>query len=136
MRSLLLLAALAIAFQSAPPPQTVASVLAEARTKVAANDLDGAAKGLETFLAANPTSFRALNLLGNIRQQQKQYDAAIDAYTKSHAADATRGNATAIYNIAATWALKGDADRAFEWLQKAKADGRIDLSFATVDPNM
>ncbi|HET9369385.1 MAG TPA: FG-GAP-like repeat-containing protein [Vicinamibacterales bacterium] len=120
----------------APPAQTPAAVLADARAKMTANDLDGAAKVLETFLAANPGSFRALNLLGTVRQQQKQYDAAIDAFTRSHAADTTRANLTPLYNIAVNWALKGDADRAFEWLEKAKKDGRIDLSFAAVDPNM
>lgn len=140
MRTILILVLLAQATapsaQTTATPPTPAALLASARSRVAANDLDGAVKILEQMIAATPQAFRALNLLGTIRQQQKQYDAAIEAFTRSLAANATAANTTPLYNIAATWALKGDADKAFEWLQKAKTDGRVDLSFAAVDPNM
>ena len=135
-----ILLALLVLAQAATPPQTpapaAAPTLAAAQARIAASDFEGAAKILDAVIAANPSAFRALNQLGNVRQRLKQYDAAIEAFTKSLAVNATAQNTAPIYGIAATWALAGNADKAFEWLQKAKADGRVDLSLAAVDPNM
>jgi hypothetical protein len=115
-----------------PPPATIPA----ARARIAAGDLEGAAKILDALIAANPQAFRALDLLGTVRQQQQRYDAAIEAYTASLVANSTGQNVAPLYNIAATWALAGDADKAFDALRRAKQDGRVDLSLAAIDPNM
>ena len=110
--------------------------MAQAQARIAANDLDGAATILESVISRTPTAFRAINLLGTVRRQQKQFDAAIALFEKSLAVNSTPANATPLYSIGAMHALKGDRDKAFEWLQKAKAAGYVDMSFAAVDPDL
>jgi len=122
----------------APPPVPPAppATMAQAQARIAANDLDGAATILEGVISRNPTAFRPINLLGTVRRQQKNFDAAIALFEKSMAVNSTPVNSTPMYNIGAIYALKGDPDKAFEWLHKAKATGYVDLSFAAIDPDV
>jgi Flp pilus assembly protein TadD len=50
-----------------------------------------------------------------------RYDEAIEAFRSAYQADYRRD--TSAYNIACGYALKGDSDRAFEWLEKAAEEG-------------
>lgn len=130
MSALLLLALLTTAHalltaQSAPPPG-----IAEA-LRVQQKDPAAAALILEGVTVREPGNARAWRLLGGARRQAKQFDAAIDAYAR---AIALGPDPVSTYNIALVHAVKGDTDRAFEWLAKAKA-ARADIMAATVDPN-
>jgi Flp pilus assembly protein TadD len=50
-----------------------------------------------------------------------RYDEAIEAFRNAYQADYRRD--ASAYNIACGYALKGDSDRAFEWLEKAAEEG-------------
>ena len=54
--------------------------MAQAQARLAANDFEGAATILEDIISRNPTAFRPINLLGTVRKQQKDFDAAIAAH--------------------------------------------------------
>lgn len=58
---------------------------------------------------------------GMDRHESRRYDAAIEAFQK--AIELGYREEAASYNIACGYALKGDAERAFEWLEKALAAG-------------
>jgi tetratricopeptide (TPR) repeat protein len=70
--------------------------------------------------------------LGAARQQAKQFAAAIAAYQK---AVALRPDPASTYSVGGVYALEEDADRAFEWLHKART-ARADMTAAEVDPNL
>src|SRR5690349_4803995 len=99
MRIFILLFVLA---QAATPPAASPQqpTFAQAQARLAANDLDGAAKILETIISSTPTAWRSMNLLGTVRLRQKQYDAAIELFTKSYSLDQGALNTAPIYNIA------------------------------------
>jgi hypothetical protein len=101
--------------------------------RIQAQDPAGAAKILEGVTAREPGNARAWRLLGVALQQSKQYDKAIEAYLK---ALAIQPDPTATYNIGTAYARKNDPDRAFEWLAKAKATKRFDMSFLQVDNDL
>lgn len=101
--------------------------------RIQAQDPAGAAKILEGVTVREPGNARAWRLLGVALQQSKQYDKAIEAYLK---AVAIQPDPTATYNIGTAYARKNDPDRAFEWLAKAKATKRFDMSFIQVDNDL
>lgn len=96
-------------------------------------DPAAAAKILEGVTAREPKNGTAWRLLGAARQQAKDLDGAIAAYLK---AIDVQPDPLATYRIGAVYALKKDAERAFEWLAKAKATGRVDMMQMEADPNM
>lgn len=112
--------------QSAPPgiPEAM---------RIQAQDPAGAARILEGVTAREPGNARAWRLLGVALQQSKQYERAIEAYQK---ALAIQPDPTATYNIGTAYARNGDADRAFEWLGKAKATKQFDMTFIQVDNDL
>ncbi len=95
-------------------------------------DPAAAAKILEGVTSREPGNARAWRLLGVARHQAKDYQRAIDAYQK---ALAIQPDPTATYNIGATYARLDDADRAFEWLMKARDTKQVDMSYLLVDPD-
>jgi hypothetical protein len=111
--------------------QQPAPTLADAQAKLQAGDPAAAATILEAFVAREPTNGRAWRMLGVASQQSKKFDRAIEAYTKSLEIDAN--NPLALYNLGTAWALKGDADKAFDWLGRAKATRKMDMTQIEVD---
>ena len=101
--------------------------------RIQAKDPAAAAKILEDVTTREPQNARAWRLLGVALQQSKQFDRAIDAYQK---ALAIQPDPTATYNIGAAYARKNDPDKAFEWLAKAKATKRFDMTFIQVDNDL
>jgi len=101
--------------------------------RIQQQDPAGAARILEDVTAREPQNARAWRLLGVALQQSQQLDKAIDAYRK---AIAIQPDAIATYNIGTAYARKKDPDRAFEWLGKAKATGRFDMTQMQVDNNL
>jgi tetratricopeptide (TPR) repeat protein len=84
--------------------------LAEADAKVAAGDLDGAAEALTRAAAAPGATGEPSLRLGRVREQQSQYDVAIDAYKA--AADKLTGPAKgeALGRMAVLQQLRGMAE--------------------------
>jgi hypothetical protein len=112
--------------QSAPLPG-IADAL-----RLQQKDPAAAATILEGVTAREPQNARAWRLLGSARQQAKQFDASVEAYLK---ALSLGPDPISTYNLAVVHAMKGDVDRAFEWLAKAKS-ARADMTAAAVDPNL
>ena len=99
---------------------------------ILAKDPAAAATILEAVTTREPGNARAWRLLGTARQQAKQLDAALAAYTK---AIALGPDPTSTYNVAVVHALKGSTDAAFEWLARART-ARADMSVIAVDANL
>jgi hypothetical protein len=101
--------------------------------RIQAQDPAAAAKILEGVTAREPGNARAWRLLGVALHQSRQYDRAIEAY---HKALALQADPIATYNIGTAYARKNDPDRAFEWLAKAKATKRVDMSVMQTDNDL
>jgi len=101
--------------------------------RVQQKDPAAAAKILEGVTEREPQNARAWRLLGAALQQSRQFDRAIDAYLK---AIAIQPDPIATYNIGTAYARKNDRDKAFEWLARAKATRRFDMTQMQVDPDI
>jgi hypothetical protein len=133
MRHTLVMAAALVVLAAALSAQTPAT-LADAQARLQAQDPAGAAKLLETITAGDPKNARAWRMLGIARQRTKDLDRAIDAFTTSLGLEPD--HQVALYNLGASYALKGDAARAFEWLGKAKATHKLDMTQIETDANL
>ncbi len=96
-----------------------------------AGDADEAEKMLQTITAREPKNAAAWRYLGNARKAKKAWDEAITAYRRAIELDPTLINP--LYNLAAISALKGDTEGAFQWLGKAKATHKADLTGLSQD---
>ena len=97
-----------------------------------ARDVDGAIATLREVTASEPTHGRAWAVLGYALHSQGRYDEALPCHER--AAALPESAALGAYNAGMVWALEGDADRAFEWLFKARDAGGLDLSALSTDP--
>ena len=96
-----------------------------------AGNAAAAEKMLLTLTAREPKNAAAWRYLGNAHKANKSWDTAIVAYRKAIELDPTLINP--LYNLAAISALKGDTEGAFEWLGKAKATHKADLTGLSED---
>jgi FG-GAP repeat/Tetratricopeptide repeat len=127
-------ATLLVPLNAAPSPQTTPSAnapaaqpgLAEGFAKLQAGDAAGAVAIVEPIAAREPKNARAWRVLGLAYIRTKQYDKALAAYAT--ALDLEPENGTALYNTAVVHALQGQKDAAFEWLARAKATGKVDMT--------
>ncbi|MBC8066202.1 MAG: hypothetical protein H7Y17_15325 [Chlorobia bacterium] len=76
--------------------------------------------------------------LAQARLFAKEYDSAIQAYQKALELGAfgNKFKAGAQYDIACAYSLKGDKDRAFEWLRKSMDSGWRDLQHLRTDSDL
>lgn len=132
MASLLRAAALLLATLSATPAPQPPPGIPEA-LRIQPQDPAAAAKILEGVTRREPRNGRAWRLLGAALQQSGQLDRAIQAYQQ---AIAVQPDPAATYSIATVYAQKQDADKAFEWLGKAKATRKVDMTQMQVDANL
>lgn len=117
------------------PTQTPpASTLRNAMGLLQAGDPAGAARILEAVVAASPDSARAWRTLGVASLQAKNLDRAEAAFRK--ALELEPDSPVAMYNVGVVFAVRGDADQAFEWLAKAKATRKFDMTYAEVDTDI
>ena len=75
---------------------------------------------------ANPQTAREWRQVAVARQREKNYDGALQAFRKS--LELEPSSPSALYGMGNVFALKGDRDQAFEWLERAKATRRWDMS--------
>jgi tetratricopeptide repeat protein/VCBS repeat protein/FG-GAP repeat protein len=113
---------------SAPP------TLGAAMARMQANDPAGAARILEEVTAREPSNGRAWRNLGLAYQTLKDFDRSAAAYQR--ALEVEPAVPTPLYNLGIVYALKQDRERAFEWLQRAKATKKIDMTQAAVAPEL
>jgi FG-GAP repeat/FG-GAP-like repeat/Tetratricopeptide repeat len=117
-----------------PASQQIGPTLADAMARLQARDPAGAAKLAQEITLHEPGNAQAWRLLGIARQQAKDIDGAIAAYMK--ALELVPNHPVALFNLGTAWALKGDVEQAFDWLGKAKATHRIDMSQAATDEDL
>jgi len=104
-------------------PQAVAAIQKQ--------DWDGAIAILEPLTRSQPENPRVWSLLGYAYHSKKDLDKALAAHVK--AAEFPETRPTAYYKIAMVYALEGKNDLAFEWLDKARATKRVDLTQVGTD---
>lgn len=125
---LLLVSSLVAALQASQPvPEPT---LAAAMARLQANDPAGAARILELIVKREPANGRAWRNLGVAYQTAKDYDQAIAAY--QHALDVEPSVPTPLYQLGLVYALKRETDRAFEFLGRARATRKIDMTQAAI----
>lgn len=139
----LLVGARGASAQSAPAPQTPsasaspaapAPTLAAGTAALRAGNVAEAVKILEAVTMAEPKNVGAWRFLGTAYQKTNDLDRAEAAYRKGLA---IKPDAPVIlYNLGTVYALRKDADHAFEWLGKAKATGQLDMSMAASDTDL
>ena len=112
--------------QSQVPPPAAEASLSAALAKMQAGDSDGAVRMLEQVILTDLRNGRAWRALGAARHQRKEFDLAIDAWR--HALEAEPSMPGPTYSIGIEYAAKGDVDHALEWLEKAAATRKIDMT--------
>ena len=111
---------------SAPDP-----ALSAALAQLQAGDAAGAAKALRVITARESHSAQAWRALGTAEQQLHNYDQAIAAY--QHALQIEPDSPRMYYSLGTAYAAKRDTQRAFEWLGRAAATRRYDMTQMSVD---
>ena len=89
---------------------------------------------LETLTRQEPKSAPAWRALGSAYQQLHEPRLAIAAYQRALALEPD--SPQVFYSLGATYAGLHDATHAFEWLGRARASRRYDLTQATQDKNL
>lgn len=140
--SLFLTLLLSFAQNPAPnPPVPPPSPLQQAGQFLRQGQNDQAIAVLEPLVEAEPTNAAAWYWLGFCYHANRDWPKAIPAHEKAAGFPQTAANAS--YNLACAWALQADADKAFEWLGKARTAGfsawgqlwsDADLSSLRADP--
>ncbi len=100
---------------------------------VQTRDFAGAVVILNEVTKNQPDNARAWSLLGMALHSMGFLDRALPAYLKATEFPDTAPDA--MYNAACAYALKGDKDKALEWLAKAQETGRVDMTKIEIDPN-
>ena len=73
-------------------------------------------------------------MLGMAYQAAKDLDKALSAYRK--ALEIEPESPQVLYNLGTAYALKQDASAAFEWLERARATRKLDMTQIESDPNL
>lgn len=132
--SLAIFFAVASAAAFAQQPEASLPTVADGYKRILAGDHAGAITILEEVTKREPKNARAWRVLALAYIKTAAYDKAIDAYRIS--LEIEPGFPTAIYNTGVAYALKGDKDAAFDWLGKAKASKKVDMTQIEVDADL
>ncbi len=127
--ALLLLSAACI---SKPKPVAPEPTLQTAIGRLQANDAAGAARILEEVTNREPRNGRAWRNLGLANQKIKNLDRAASAYERALEVDASVP--TPMIQLAVINALNHDNEGAFNWLNKAKATRKLDMTQLEATP--
>ncbi len=140
-RSFSLAVLLALAASSLPPAGARAEPqepkepsLSDALARLQAGDADAAASILEKLVAREPGNGAAWRTLGQARRRRKDLEGAIEAWRKALEVDP--GTPSPLLGIGLTYAARKDLEHAYEWLGKAKATGRIDMTQVENSPDL
>lgn len=136
------IAALIIALGMTPiggaaPPSTPADgekQLALAGAALENEDYAGVVKALEPAMGVLAANAGAWRMLAHAQLKLHHLDAARDAFGK--ALSAAPNNPDPLLGLGIVEAEAGNTEKAFEWLQKAKATARVDMTELDVQPNL
>src|SRR4029079_16038911 len=121
-----ILSAAALAAASAPP-----QALTDALMLLRNGKPNEAATVLQAAIRQNPGSAQEWRALGAAYRQLKKPQDALAAYQKS--LEIEPASPQAFYAMGLLHASNGENDKAFEWLERARASGKIDMSQLTQD---
>ncbi len=99
-----------------------------------ANDAAGAVKILDDVTGRQPRNGRAWRTLGVAQLQLKNLDRSQDAFHRALVEDS--GDPAPMFQLAVIAALRHNKDEAFDWLSKAKATLKIDMTQVEVTPEL
>jgi Tfp pilus assembly protein PilF len=102
--------------------------------RLQANDATGAAKILDDVTRREPHNGRAWRTLGLAELQLKNLDRSRDAFQRALAEDP--GYPSPMFQLAVIATLQQRKDEAFDWLSKAKATRKIDMTQLGVTPEL
>ena len=114
--------------------QQPAPTLGAGTAAVQAGRYTEAVKILEGVVEKEPKNVLAWRFLGVAYQKTNDLDRAESAYRKGLAVKPDAP--VLLYNLGTVYALRGDKDRAFEWLGKAKDTKKVEMSMADTDPDL
>lgn len=103
----------------------------EAQAYLQAEEWEKAAAAFEAVVKDDTTNGRAMWLYGTALRQLEQYDKAIEIYTRL---DASGSPPLVKVNLGELYALTGQPDQAFDWLEKATAAGFSNQQTLTSSP--
>ena len=118
----------------APSPAATAPTLGAGIAALQAGSFADAVKILEAVTAASPKNVLAWRFLGTAYQKANDLDRAQAAYERGLALKPDAP--VLLYNLGTVFALRKDADHAFEWLAKAKATKGLDMGIMETDPDL
>jgi len=122
---------------AAGAPHAAASAaerLGTALRTLQAGEAAAAAKLLEPITAAEPDNARAWRGLGAAYLRLHETGRAIRAY--QHALGLEPDSPQVFYDLGSAYAAEHDPARAFEWLERARATRRYDMTRINVDQNL
>ena len=119
---------------AAPPVNASSAALDAALSRLQAGDASGAATKLRKLTASEPGNVRAWRALANASGQLHEYAQAEAAYHQvlQLAPDSARD----MYALGSAYAAQHDADHALEWLGRAAATHRYDMTEISVDTSL
>ncbi len=103
----------------------------DAMARLQAGDTTAAARILEAVTTREPTNARAWRTLGYVYRQMARYPAALGAYQRALTIEPDFP--PAFYNVAAIYASMADRDHALEWLARARATHKLDMTQVQAD---
>ena len=124
----------ALLFAGGARAQQPAPTLGSGTAAVQAGRYTEAVKILEGVVEKEPKNVLAWRFLGVAYQKTNDLDRAESAYRKGLAVKPDAP--VLLYNLGTVYALRGDKDRAFEWLGKAKDTKKVEMSMADTDPDL
>ncbi|MEO6235604.1 MAG: FG-GAP-like repeat-containing protein [Vicinamibacterales bacterium] len=115
-------------------PQPAPPGLPQAMQRLNSGDPAGALTIAEAVAAREPQNARAWRVVGLAAKGTKDLNRALAAFQKS--LEIEPANPPGLYNTGAVYAAKGDKDRAFEWLDKARATRKLDMTQIQTDADL
>ena len=136
MRVLLIATLLWTSLQNPVPPGTSQPqpTIASAQALLGSGDATGAKAMLEKIVKAGPTDTRAWQVLGNVclGPRLKDFACAVSAFSK--VLELRPDDPQALLSIGVAHVARGDIEAAFQFLARARASKRIDMSQLTTNP--
>ena len=108
--------------------------LTRARALIQSQNYAEAIDLLELLVAEDASNAGAWLSYGLALQKNGDHGRALEAHAKAASFEDTK--LQAMYNMSATYALAGDADKAFEWLERLHATGEFNLTGIGIDSDL
>ncbi|MDE2250948.1 MAG: FG-GAP repeat protein [Gammaproteobacteria bacterium] len=119
---------------AAAPGGAGAASLEEALTRLQSGDARGAATALHQLTGREPRNIQAWRALGRASRQLHEYAQAVAAY--KHALGLAPASPRDLFGLGSAYAGQHDTEHAFEWLGRAAATHRHDMTETADDASL